>query len=331
MTRHLLFGFVALLAGVAPLRAQRPTITASVSPDSIMIGDRFTYTIEVERDLVQVVNFPEFAGDDGGGIEVIESLPVDTLDRDGRRLHLRKRYVMAAFNEGRYALGRAKALYADKNIVDTLVSDDSLFLQVATFEIDSTSQSIYDLKAQKSLPFEFREVRGYLGWGLLAIVLLAAAAYGAGRLLARYGKGLGEIFHPAPPLPPHVAAIRALESLHNQKLWQNNRHKQYYSGLTDILRTYISARYGVGAMEMTSDEIIAAMRDVELPDKSAMDMTSVLRDGDLVKFAKAIPEAEQNEADYLKVYYFVEETKVQEEPQTGDEEEIQNTKFNERH
>ena len=31
-----------------------------------------------------------------------------------------------------------------------------------------------------------------------------------------------------------------------------------------------------------------------------------------MKFAKATPEAEQNEADYLKAYYFVEETKVAE-------------------
>lgn len=332
MRRTTLYTAVAALwLGIAPAGAQRPVITATVEPDSIMIGDRFTYAIEVERDLVQTVTFPEFGSDDRGALELVESLPVDTLARDGRRLRLRKRYVMAAFEEGRYALGRAKALYADKNIVDTLLADDSLFLKVATFQIDSTSQSIYDLKGQKTLPFEFREVSGYLRWTLVGVVLLAAMVWGLRRLLAHYGKGLGDIFRPAPPLPPHVAAIRALEALHNQKLWQNNRHKEYYSGLTDILRTYLAGRYGVGAMEMTTDEILEAMRDVEMPRKSALDMASVLRDGDLVKFAKAMPEAEQNEADYLKVYYFVEETKVQEEPATGDEEEIQNTKFNEGH
>ena len=120
-------------------------------------------------------------------------------------------------------------------------------------------------------------------------------------------------FRPAPPLPPHVAAIQALEALHNQKLWQNNRHKQYYSGITDILRTYIAARWEIGAMEMTSDEIIAAMQPVELPDKARMDLTAILRVADLVKFAKAAPEAEENEACYLKAYYFVEETKLVEE------------------
>ena len=177
----------------------------------------------------------------------------------------------------------------------------------------SSIQSIYDLKPQKTLPFRLREIQDYLLWGLVLLLLLAAGAYALFRWLAKRGKRFGDLFKPAPPLPPHVAAIQALETLHNQKLWQNNRHKQYYSGLTDILRTYIAARWGVGAMEMTSDEIIESMRGEELPDKARRDLTSILRDADLVKFAKATPDAEQNESDYLKAYYFVEETKLVEE------------------
>lgn len=68
---------------------------------------------------------------------------------------------------------------------------------------------------------------------------------------------------------------------------------------------------------MTSDEIIAAMRGIELPDKARMDLGSLLRDADLVKFAKAEPDPEQNENDYLKCYYFVEETKPEVDPSEG--------------
>lgn len=311
-------------AAAATVRAQEtPTVTARVQPDSIGIGDRFDYVIEVEKDLVQVVEFPEFQPSEKGEIELVESLPVDTLLRDGRRLRLRKRYRMAAFDEGRYNLGAAHVLYADKNIVDTLRSRDSVLLEVSTFRFDSVSHDIYDLKPQKTLPFRFAEVSGYVKWGLFALLVLLAAAYALHRILARYGKGFGDIFKPAPPLPPHVVAIKALETLHHQKLWQNNRHKQYYSGLTDILRTYIDGRWGISAMEMTSDEIIGAMRGEELPDKARMDLTAILRDADLVKFAKAMPDAEQNEADYLKAYYFVEETKlVPDEPEAVEDEQL---------
>ena len=52
---------IALLLAGAAVRAQNaPTVTARIEPDSIMIGDRFDLTVEVDKDLVQVVQFPEF-------------------------------------------------------------------------------------------------------------------------------------------------------------------------------------------------------------------------------------------------------------------------------
>lgn len=326
-----LFAIALLLAG-ATARAQSdvPQVTTHIQPDSVMIGDRFDLMVDVEKDLVQVVQFPEFEDKPGSAIELHKEHPVDTLERDGRHLKLRKRYTLAAFEEGKWNLGRPAVLYADKNIVDTLWARDSLYLEVATFQIDSTSQSIYDVKPQWNLPFRFGEVSGYAQWGALALVLLLAAAYALKRYLESRGKRLGDLFRPSPPQPPHVVAIKALEALHHQKLWQNNKHKQYYSALTDILRTYVAARWGFGAMEMTSDEIIETMRAEELPDKARMDLTAILRDADLVKFAKATPEAEQNEADYLKAYYFVEETKVAEAEEETEEQEPAKTKMRDR-
>lgn len=308
---------------VAPVAAQsgRPTVTARISPDSIMIGDRFTLEIDVERDQVQVVEFPHFdksIGDDkqqgGQSIECIEELPVDTLAIEGRRLRLRKRYTMAAFDEGVYSFGRAQVLYADKNIIDTIYAADSLRIAVATFQIDSTSHAIFDIKPQRKMPLRFGEFSGYLLWGLLILAILVLGAWGLAVWLHKHGRKLADIFRPAPPLPPHIVAIAALEKLHNEKLWQSNRHKQYYSGLSDILRTYLAGRYDVGAMEMATDEIVDAVKGLDMPQKSAMDLVSVLRESDLVKFAKAMPEATENEDTYHKAYYFVEETKPVEEP-----------------
>lgn len=300
------------------LWADTPVVRARVEPDSIFIGDRFDYVIEIDKDLVQTTHFPTFSAKDGM-VELVEELPVDTLKRDGRRLRIAKRYRLAAFQEGLINMGAAGVVYADKNIVDTLYAADSVYLKVATFQIDSTSQSIFDLKPQQNLPFKVAEIKSYLLWGLLALVVLVALLVALDRYLKARGRRLGDLFKPAPPQPPHVIAIAALEALHHQKLWQNNKHKLYYSLLTEILRTYIDGRWGVSAMEMTSDEIIAAMRSVELPDKARMDLTAILRDADLVKFAKFAPEAEQNENDYQKAYYFVEETKPIEENPTAEE------------
>ena len=169
------------------------------------------------------------------------------------------------------------------------------------------------------LPFRYGEISGYVLWSLLGLIVLGGAIYAGRRLMARYARKVRDIFRPAPPLPPHIAAIQALETLHNQKLWQSGRHKQYYSGLTDILRTYLAGRYGFGAMEMTSDEILAAVRRYDLPQKCVMDLQAILRDADLAKFAKAQSEGTTNEDNYLNAYYFVEETKPAEIAEEGTE------------
>lgn len=344
--------FLALLPAIAICHEalsqdvkSQPRIDATISADSVMIGDRFTLSIDVEHDVMQVIAFPSFdfssTSVDSGtaegvtdnkdaerasatprpNIECLQDHPVDTIRRSGRLLHLRKRYTMAAFDEGIYSLGRPKVLCIDKNRVDTLEAANNVEVVVATFLIDSTAKGVLDFKPQKHLPFRFGEISGYLTAALIVAAIIALAIWVLARHLAKRGKSLADLFRPEPPLPPHIVAISALEALHNRKLWQNNMHKEYYSSLSEILRTYLDGQFGVGAMEMTTDEIIEAIKPIALPQKSAMDLVSLLRDADLVKFAKALPEASENEEAYAKAYYFVEETKpVEESDEDADEE-----------
>lgn len=310
-------------SGVKPservIPANAPKISGTVEPDSIGIGDRFLFTIEVERDLMQEVYFPDFK-QSVEHYEMIEDRPVDTLSREGRRLKLRKSYLMAAFQEGIHKV-LPEVMYLDKNIIDTLRGEDTLRLMVTTFQIDSTSHTIFDIKPQRTLKFKFGEISGYVTWTIIAIIIVVLLFLIAKRILAHYGKSFSDIFKPAPPLPPHEIALRDLKKLHSERLWQEDKHKLYYSGLTDILRAYIAGQFGVGALEMTSDEIIEAMRGVEIPQKQKMDLTELLRDADLVKFAKAMPEAEANEAAYTMALNFVEQTMPQPEEEEDEKKE----------
>lgn len=307
------------------VRDDAPKVSGSIDVDSVSIGDRFVYSIEVDKDLVQSVLFPSFTGAGSEAYELIEDMPVDTLSREGRRLKIRKSYRLAAFEEGIHNVV-PQVMYADKNIVDTLYGSDTLSLLVTTFQIDSTSHAPFDIKPQKNLPFKFGEISGYVKWTVIVLIILLLLLYVLKRILAHFGKNITDIFKPAPPLPPHVEAQMALEKLRQQRLWQEGEHKLYYSTLTDIIRAYIAGRYGVGAMEMTSDEIIDAMRGVELPQKSAMDLSDILREADLVKFAKAVPEADENEAAFRAAWDFVEQTKPVEIIEDDEDEPQQNGK-----
>lgn len=316
----------------------QPRVTAHVEPDSIMIGDRFTICIEVDQDRMQTVVFPTFhsitakEGDQAPAVEFIREFPTDTVVVDGRRLKLRKRYEMTAFDEGRYNLGRQQVLYAGKNVVDTLSTEDSLVVSIATFQIDSLNQGICDLKPQKTLKFRFGEISGYLMYALLGLAVLALLVYLFTLYLHSRGKRLTDIFRPAPPLPPHVVALAALDALRAEQLCQKDRHKQYYSAMSEILRTYISGRFGVGAMEMTTDQLMRNIGDVaEISDRNRMDLQTVLSDSDLVKFAKFTPETEQNDGDLQRCYAFVNDTKpVEVVPGDDEDQPLKNDKAEKR-
>jgi hypothetical protein len=195
-------------------------------------------------------------------------------------------------------------------VFDTLWSSDSLRLRVVTFDIDLEKDTPYDIKP----PVRVRLLAGEIsGW--IAIALAALAVLGVGVwLLIKYRRHIPLLGGTRPALPPHVEAIRRLEALRNQKLPQNGRHKQYYSGITDILRDYLEARFGIRAMEMTSGEIVEAVdeprRAGEVDDKRFDDLAALLRTADLVKFAKLVPDDPDEERVWYDAYYFVEETKA---------------------
>ncbi len=349
----LLTALVMLLAGV--VKAEVPTISARFSKDSIEVGDVVEYTIDIEKDRATTIELPDFDGNlsreelkmiakakakmstyeeyDKDIFEFVGDYPIDTLQSDGRRLTIRKRYRLAVMETGNIPF-RPAILYYEKNreLPDTLISDDTLMLHVANYveldttlflKADPTNQqgiSVDDTKAksmlkddgiytQKDLPFIFMEIRDYTIYGLIALIILSLIVWFIVWYVRNHQSSDAGFVKPAPKLPPHVIAIKALDELRNRKLWQNGKHKLYYSTLTEILRLYIEGRWSIGALEMTSDEIITALRDVDIKHDSRSNLIAILRTADMVKFAKALPDAEDNEQLFTYAYYFVENTK----------------------
>ena len=316
--KHLSILATLVLSAILSLSAQsnRPSISLSLDRDSVSIGDQVTLSVEVDKDVMQVVMFPEIDTERAGGIiEIIESSEVDTLSNEGRRMQIAKRYTITSFNAGSFRVSDYPVLYLDKNIVDTLYSPDTVVLHVSSFEIDTTSMTIHDIRPPKQIPVKFGEWGGWTALGLVALALVALLVWVIVRLVSHK-----PVFGPVRPAePPHVRAIRELNELNSRKLWQNGRHKEYYTALTEITREYLDGRFGVGAMEMTTDEILTAIRPLELEPKQSELLSELLHTADFVKFAKHAPDAEQNESLYTGVYYFVENTK-QTTPEEGSNE-----------
>jgi hypothetical protein len=93
-------------------------------------------------------------------------------------------------------------------------------------------------------------------------------------------------------------------------LWQQNRIKEYYTELTDIIRVYIENRFLIMAMEQVTDEILGRFSCTKLIDSFMYDKLShMLSLADMVKFAKAIPLPDENDLVLKNAYDFVIKTK----------------------
>lgn len=303
----LLIALVGVTAGVA---AEGPVRLLGVrfEPAEVLIGDHFELIMDVEAEDGSGVAFPAIDGSFAEGrIELLEDRGIDTLAVEGGTYRLRKSYRLTCFEPAQYRIDSVGVLGFDGNKIDTLFSPAGLEIEVALMPVDTAQKTIYDIRQPLEAPLVVEEFSGYVFFALFAAAVLASLVW---LVVSRSRRAKGREEQEAlPRVAPHIVAIRSLERLANQKLWQNGRYKEYYSRLTEILREYLSGRFGVGAMEMTSDEIVEALKGVEVTEAQRKKLESLLRESDLVKFAKHTPDGETNEESYTVVYYFVEETK----------------------
>ena len=115
---------------------------------------------------------------------------------------------------------------------------------------------IHDIKAiipPKAFPM-------MVAWIAAAALLLFALLLG--RHLWRKRRGTAEIPTLTPELPPEENARLALNTLARQRLVDGRR---FYFRLSEILRRYIFERYGIGAPEMTPEELQPLVARLDLP------------------------------------------------------------------
>ena len=200
--------------------------------------------------------------------------------------------------------------------------------------LDFEALGIYDLKPIQRAPFVWTDwlwiLFLFLGLRFLAELLVALGIY-----LKRRNKGKITFFPPPAVIPPHVIAIQEIDKLKAEKIWQQGREKEFYTKLTEILRTYIVERYGVNALEMTSGEIMSEIEKRAEVDSVYENLKQILSTSDLVKFAKHKPYMDENDLSLVNAYLFVNQTREpdpiekkeapnppQEEPGAGTDEKV---------
>lgn len=275
--------------------------------DTLLIGDQTTLSFKTTVPKGTKFIFPTPANPVTEGVEIVGTPSIDTISNVGGQFNLETKVVLTSFDSGSYALPKFPAYLnnADGSI-DTIWFDGGQ-LNVTTIQIDTTTYKPFDIKDQLTYPYTVKE---FIPWfGLL--VLLTLLGYLIVRFIKNRKQRRSLFGKPVVADPPHIVALRNLEKIRSEKLWQNNQEKLYYTNITDTLRVYLEQRFNIQTMEKTSSEILDSLSREKIEPDEHKELKKLLNLSDLVKFAKYKATTEENENAIPTAVRFVNATFLQ--------------------
>lgn len=309
-----IFLFLSLFSGKNYAQINNNMLQAHASLDTmlVLIGDHFTLQIDVDWEDSTFVQFPVFTDTVIKNIEILKDLPFDTISNAENKM-IRKKYILTSFDSGYYHIPPIPITLRPKTGDAQEIFTEPLFIFVQTMQIDSTANTIADIKKTLDTPLTLKEfIQQYLPYFLIivaAIILTLAILW----LIRRQRNRPVEHEIIIPKEEAHVVALRELDNLNSQKIWQSGFVKQYYSELSDIMRTYLEQRFEMPAMESSTSDITLLLKNQKTIDKELKQkLLEFLEIADLVKFAKFDPVASEHLKYMEHSYAFVLQTKIEE-------------------
>lgn len=283
------------------------TVDASIDSLQIYIGEQAKITLEVSTDADKRAIFPIFTDTIVPGVEIIDIAKPDTQYlNDKKRLLIKQEYTITSFDSALYYLPPMEVL-----VDSQAYRSKALALKVYSVPVDTLhTDQYFGPKTVMQPPFVWEDWYGALTRGILLIPFVILLVY----LFVRFfdNKPIIRKVKLEAKLPAHQVAMVEIERIKNEKIWQKGHSKEYYTELTDAIRTYIKERFGFNALEMTSSEIIDNL--LETQDKKAIsDIKELFQTADLVKFAKHNPLMNENDANLVSAIEFINETKIMED------------------
>jgi hypothetical protein len=283
------FAAVALLSVLAasPLRAQSRLAT-TVDTTVVTVGDRLTMTVSVDHPAGSSAELPDSLALAPFEVLGVEPLPGEAVGdgvRSGWKL------TLTAFELGDLEIPSFPVTVVGGDASVDSLSTDPYGIRVESVGADETGD-IRDIRGPLGIPM----ARWILAMWLVLPWLALSVLYFLAKRLRPRGKdvprpALGELARPA-----HEVAIEALEALERSGLLERGQVKEYHIAASDILRTYVEARFRVEALEMTTREVLDGLGRVGAGSRFLEGLRTFLEACDLVKFAKARPDVAASRA-----------------------------------
>jgi hypothetical protein len=277
-------------------------VNTTVDKAKITIGDKITYKIIVDFPEEVEVMSPEIR-DKIGEFTIVDSGVEELKDEDGR-IRLERWYVLETYTVGSYIIPAINIKHKrkdEKKIREAKTSE--IFIEVVSI-LDENASDIRDIKPPVSLN------KNYYRLYLIIAITLGALGIAGAIILFFYRRKHKEIGFTPEPLPAHEIAYNELENLKALNLISKGRIKEYYYGLSNIVRHYIENRFRLMAPERTTEEFLAEMAIThKLGEKHKQLIRNFLEHCDLVKYAKYGPNNQEIEDAFNSAKTLVDETR----------------------
>jgi len=257
------------------------------APPQATFGEAFPYTIRVTHPKGEVIALPR-APDLG-------DFDLDGADKqelpNGQQVTTVFALKLRAWTVGKKAIGDLELeVQAPGGATQLTVPGPTVEVR-GTLDPDAGEASaLRDIAPPVELP-----VRTYrVLWGILAALGLGALAYAVVRQLKKPRPA--HVAPPPPAEPAHVRARKALEALLALDLPGKGRQRELYFQISEITRRYLGETYGFSAIDLTTHELLSALRKRPTPGLDIAAFARTCTDADLVKFAKLQPDADDCKA-----------------------------------
>jgi hypothetical protein len=278
-------------------------VSVDVKIDSVsrMIGEQAHITLQVTCPQNARVQLPVLRDTLTAGVELLEQSKPDTVDNDDIR-KIAQVYTITSFDSAVYYIPPFVVKVNDKEY-----ASNSLALKVMTCEVDTTrTDQFFGPKEIADLPFSWDDWESTIYAGIAILILLLSGGYFYYGY--RHNKPILRRIRREKKLSPHAQAMQEIERIKEDKIAAGENSKEYYTRLTDTLRTYIKERYGFNAMEMTSTEIIEHLQAGQ-DEEALRELRVLFRTADLVKFARYTTLMNENDMNLLNAVDFINHTK----------------------
>ena len=288
----------------APLSAETrvgPVVAVvSLAPPSPRLGDPLVLTLTISAEPGVTVEMPAF-GDALGRFAIVDYAPREETTEDGQT-RFSQRYTLQASASGRQRIPQLRVEFVDERDGSVDERDSQRAARARELLTEELGFEVASVLPEGAVVDELRPARPMLAelqgpwwarhwpWFAVGVLALAGAVGGLLVWLRRTDQRARTT--------AFERAIERLERLQRRGLPSTAELDAWYVELSDIVRRYIEARFGLRAPELTTEEFLAeAGRSAELTPSHRSLLSAFLERCDRVKFARYSPgDTESHEA-----------------------------------